>query len=327
MATTPPPAPPSPTLDLATTRAPVATPRPLPDGGGHGRAIVTATWGAGAGQLGHRRDPESVSEGPMSFIVGKTGAIVLDNVNARLARFDRQGKPLPPIALPNAAAQDLAPGPRDGVAVLDRLRDKSLTLYDRDGSPGPSVPLVGAGVSEAGGVTGVFAARDGDLYIEREHTAWLRLIDGAGNLDASRRAAPGRPTRDGRFVSAAIVDRAAGRIRLQLFNSDGSPAWSEAIDCGAPIMYIALLDSDAAGDLFIAAHTGHESAAPPYRITDETLVAIALGPSGGELGRLTLPAPPPPDEAFRDLYVGDDGTLYWMRRTPAGVEIMSYRLF
>src|SRR5207248_8899371 len=103
------------------------------------------------------------------------------------------------------------------------------------------------GIPEAGGVTGVFSDGDGDLYVEREHGAWLRLVDGNGNLDATRRAAPGRPTRDGRFVAAAIADRAAGTARVQLFNRDGSAAWSELVDFAGPIMFIALLDSDAAG--------------------------------------------------------------------------------
>jgi hypothetical protein len=263
----------------------------------------------------------------MSFVVDKSGVIVLDNVNGRLARFDRQAKPLAPIALPNDAAQDLARAPHDGVAVLDRLRDKSLTLYDSDGKKGVSVPLVGPGIDDAGGVTGLFADRDGDLYVEREHGAWLRLVDASGASDGTRRPAPGRPTRDGHFVTAAIADRQAGSARVQLFNSDGTTAWSEMVNLGGPIMFIALLDSDAAGDLFIAAHIGHESPTPPYRIADETLTAVALSATGAELGRMSVPAPPPVEEAFRDLYVGDDGTLYWMQRGFAGVEIVAYRLF
>jgi hypothetical protein len=41
---------------------------------------------------------------------------------------------------------------------------------------------------------------------------------------------------------------------------------------------------------------------------------------------MTLPAPPPREESFRDLYVGDDGTIYWMRRTATGVVVEAYRL-
>ena len=313
--TAPPPSPshgvavdaaPPPPGNFATTRT-ATPPRPTHDAGARSSVIVSATWGSGPGQLGRRVDPESVTEGPMSFLVDKSGAVVLDNVNKRLARFDAHGKPLPPVALPGDAAQDLARGPHDAVAVLDRLHDKTLTLYGSDGKKGVSVPLVGAGIEEPGGVTGVFGDRAGDLYVEREHGSWLRFVDAGGDVNPARKPAPGRPTRDGRFISAAIADRAAGTVRVQMFNSDGSASWSEIVGFGAPIMYVALLDSDAAGELFIAAHTGRESTTPPYRIGEETLAAVALTPLGDELGRMTLPAPPPHEEAFRDLYVGDDG--------------------
>ena len=41
--------------------------------------------------------------------------------------------------------------------------------------------------------------------------------------------------------------------------------------------------------------------------------------------QLSAPAPPPREEAFRDLAVGDDGTIYWMQRTPGGVVLEAYR--
>jgi hypothetical protein len=312
------------TFDLAVKKA---KPAPARDGGTRSATVLTAAWGSGAGQLGRRADAESVTEGPMSFLPTANGFVILDNVNQRLARFDAHGKPLPAIALPSAAAQDVARGPRDSLAVLDRLREKSLTLFAADGKQLLAVPLVGGGIEEPGGVTGVFSDGKGDDYIENAHASWLRLVDAAGNADAARTPAPGRPTRDGRFVNAAIADRNAGTARVQLFDAGGQAAWAVDVGFGAPIMYIALLDSDAAGDLFIAAHTGHEATTAPFKIEDETLCAIALSPSGDELGRLTLPAPPPAEEAFRDLAVGDDGTLYWMRRTPAGVQLESYRLF
>ncbi len=312
-------------------------PRPAPapgaqlgpaDGGrpARARAVLSAAWGGGAGQLGHRSDPESVTEGPMSFFVDGRGVVVLDNVNRRIARFDTHGHPLPPIALDTDAAQDLARA-RDRIGVLDRLHDKRVTLYDSDGTTRATLPLAGPGIGEPAAVTGLFGDRDGALYIEREHGAWLRLADPSGAADPSRAAAPGRPTRDGRFVSAAIVDRAAGRARVSLFAGAEDPAaWQATVDFGAPLMFLALLDSDAAGRIYIGAHTGREATAPPYAIGDESLTLVALTPDGSEAGRLTLPAPPPREESFRDLYVGDDGTIYWMRRTTAGVVVEAYRI-
>ncbi|HEX8952493.1 MAG TPA: hypothetical protein VF945_11645, partial [Polyangia bacterium] len=149
----------------------------------------------------------------------------------------------------------------------------------------------------------------------------------SGAPSAAHQPLPGRPTRAGRFVAAAIVDRAAGRARVTLADdAGGDQAWQTTVDFGAPLMFVALLDGDAAGRIYIGAHTGHESPAPPYAIADETLVVVALAADGTEAGRLTLPAPPPREESFRELFVGDDGTIYWMRRTPAGVVVEAYRI-
>ncbi|HXU72821.1 MAG TPA: hypothetical protein VN947_26055 [Polyangia bacterium] len=289
--------------------------------------VLSAAWGAAPGQLGRRVDPESLAVGPMSFFVDAHGVVVLDNVNRRLARFDANGRPLPPIALDSDAAQDLARS-RDRVAVLDRLHDKRVTLYDADGSVRASLPLTIAGISDGAAATGVFADRDGALYVEREHGAWMPLADASGDPARGLKAAPGRPTRDGRFVAAAIADRASGRATVTLWGSAAPPpAWQVTVGFGAPVMFIALLDSDANGRIYIGAHTGREAATPPYAITDESLTIVALDPDDGhERARLTLPAPPPREESFRDLYVGDDGTIYWMRRTAAGVVVEAYRL-
>ncbi|HWE27345.1 MAG TPA: hypothetical protein VHB97_05045, partial [Polyangia bacterium] len=308
--------------------APTHAAPPRSDGGHAARAtvILSAPWGGGAGQLGHRTDPESVTEGPMSFVVDARGAAVLDNVNRRVARFDAHGRALAPIALDTDAAQDLA-RMHDRLAVLDRLHDKRITIYDADGKPNAVVSLAAAGFSDAAAVTGIFGDRDGALWGEREHGAWLRLTDADGMPDATHLPAPGRPTRAGSFVSAAIADRAAGRARVALFATiDNTPAWQTTVDFGAPLLFLVLVDADASGRVYVAAHTGRESPAPPYAVSDESLTVIALGSDGSEAGRITLPAPPPREESFRDLYVGDDGTIYWMRRTATGVVVEAYRI-
>jgi len=307
---------------------PVATPpvKPLPAPRSP-TVVVRAAWGRGPGQLGRRADPESVTEGPMSFFADGAGLTVLDNVNARLVRFDRQGRPLATVALPGGeAAQDVARVAADRTAVLDRLRAKNVLLLADDGRALATAPLGGAGIDEPGGVTGVFADRAGRVYAEREHGAWLGLLDAGGAALPSRPALPGRPTRDGGYVSAALADRAAGTVAVRRFGADGAPVWDTVVDFGAPLLFIALLDADAAGVVYVAVHTGHERSSAPYDIVDETLRIAAIDTDGrAHAAELSLPAPPPREEAFRDLSVGDDGTIYWMRRTPGGVVIEAYR--
>lgn len=324
------PPPPRPAIGAAHTDLGPPPAPPIPSGAAsspRAHVVLSAPWGAGAGQLGHRVDQESLAVGPMSFFVDGHGVVVLDNVNRRIARFDAHGRPLPPIALDSDAAQDLARA-RDRIAVLDRLHDKRVTLYDADGTARALLPLGAAGISDGAAATGVFADRDGALWVEREHGAWLALADSAGDPARGLRAVPGRPTRDGRFVAAAIADRAGGRATVTLFGSAAPPpAWQVTVDFGAPLLFVALLDSDAAGRIYAGAHTGREASTPPYAITNETLTVVALDAGDGhELGRITLPAPPAREESFQDLYVGDDGTIYWMRRTAAGVVVEAYRI-
>lgn len=155
----------------------------------------------------------------------------------------------------------------------------------------------------------------------------MRLCDSDGKPDAARAPAPGRPTRAGGFVNAAILDRAAGVVRVRWYaDAESAPAWEATTRLDTRILYLALLDADASGRVYLGAHTGREQPAPPYAIVDEALVLVAYGPRGGEQDRLVLPAPPPSEDAFRELYVGDDGTVYWMRRTAAGVVVEAYRL-
>lgn len=307
-------------------------PPPLLRDGGAGRiaVVLRAGWGRGAGQLGRRGDPASVTEGPMSFLAGAGGLVILDNVNQRLVRLDGAGRPLPPIALPNGAAQDVARGAGDHVAVLDRLRAGKVTLFDGDGRGLGSVALAGPGIAEPAAVSGIFGDRDGHIIAENAHASWIDLVDAAGNAVKTRAHAPGRPTRDGGFVAAAIVNRAAGSIVVHRFAADGSLKWDAVVLFNAPLLDIALVDADATGNVFLGAHTARESTTPPHALVDETLhvAQIVDSEAGGRIlpDQLSVAAPPPREEAFRDLSVGDDGTIYWMRRTPEGVVIEAYRL-
>ena len=73
-------------------------------------------------------------------------------------------------------------------------------------------------------MTGVFADDKG-VYVEREHTALVRIADGQGRSDPGREELPGRPTRDGRlFIAASIADRAGGLASVRAFDRATLPA-------------------------------------------------------------------------------------------------------
>jgi hypothetical protein len=290
--------------------------------------VLRAAWGSGPGQIGRRRNPESVAEGPMSFTVDRRGRVlILDQVNHRVQPFGPDGRPLPPIAVNDDAVEDLVVGKNEKVLVLDRLSQKNVQLYGEDGRPAGEVGLIGREIPEGGVVTGLYTDAEGDIYAERAHRLLVRLADQDGNGSSDRPTLPGRPTRDGRlYLNGAIADRAAGAVVVRAFERDGTLAWEAPLSLGAPVVLIALLDSDAAGSVYFGAIVGRESAAPPYRVVDPELILRALTPDGRERGALVLPWVPAEEESFRELTVGDDGTIYRMRRTAEGVVVERYRI-
>jgi hypothetical protein len=313
------PAPPAPSI---------AAP-PLRAGDGRGaRTVVRCGWGSGPDELGRRRDRESVAEGPMSLTVdGRGNLLILDQINRRVQRFAPDGRRLGALPIASDTVQDLALGKRGTLALLDRLTEGKVRLYADDGRLLGEAPLRGPGLSEGGAATGLFTDRDGNLYVEREHRALVRIADSDGNADPARPTLPGRPSRDGRlYLNAAIVDRAAGTAEVRALDAQGALLWQTPVSLGAPILYLSLLDSDATGEVYLGGHAGHEAATAPFRVYDEQLVVVGLSPDGSLHGVLRLPDVPAAEESFRDLAVGDDGTIYRMSKTERGVTVEAYRL-
>jgi hypothetical protein len=310
-------------------RAGAAGPAPsLPNAPGkmqHGRVIVHAEWGGGAGALGARAANESNPEGPMSLIAANGGLVVLDQVNARIVRYGADGKLAGSFPIAPDTAQDIAVG-RDGkVAVLDRVTDGQLLYYDENGKLIGQAPVVGGPITESGGATGVFIDGSG-TYIEREHGEVVRVLDASGRPDTSRNTLPGRPLRNGAgSVQALITDKAAGIAALRVFDNQANAVWQRSVRFPASIISLLMLDSDLAGRVYIAAHIATESTSPPYGLTNErTIVWRLAGDTGAPLGAITIPAPSPETEALRPLSVGDDGVVYQLQPSSSGVEIHAY---
>jgi hypothetical protein len=311
----------------------ITAPRLTGDGGAaaagrpvaRGETVIDGKWGSRPGEFGRRRDPESNPEAPMALAAGAGGQLaIVDQINRRVQRFSN-GKPAGVIPIGGDTVQDLAEGPEGRTVLLDRLADKNVQVYDRDGKLMNEAPIVGKGVPEGGGVTGVFTDDKG-IYVEREHTALVRIADVNGNTDADRPELSGRPTRDGRLlISAALADRAAGQLVVRAVDrQSGQPAWTAPIQLAAPILHILLLDSDRQGMVYVAAATGHESPAPPYTIYDEAITVVRIGAGGAPRGSLDLPSFPTPDETFRPLSVDDSGAIYQMIPYENGVRVVKY---
>jgi hypothetical protein len=274
--------------------------------------VVRAKWGNARGDLGRERLQEGNAEGPMSFVAGPNGSLlVLDQVNRRVVRYDASGR-VTSVSDAPATAQDIAIG-RDGSgALLDRLGTKSITLVDPSGKKVGELSLERSKAGEPGLVSGVFV--DGkDVYVEKEHGALVQIgtIDGRPADEPKQLA--GRPSRDGTLLLHAVMSQ--GRVVLNAIDRKTSTSrFARAIPFAAPLRAIVLLDSDLRGTIYVGASAG----AP-----NEAQIVCADPSDGRVLGRLTLPTSAVPEETFRDFSVADDGTIFYAVRTEDGVTYSS----
>ena len=293
--------------------APAQTKRTLPTG----VRVVQAAWGDAPSELGRKHEQEGNPEGPMAIAARGGELAVLDQVNRRVQRYSG-GKPGATIVVGSDTVQDLAVMRGGRTAVLDRLAERDVKIYGADGKLVNTVPIA------TDDATGVFAD-DSGVYVEHAHAGLVRVADGDGTA-ASGADLAGRPSRDGQLaLQVAIADAAAGELRVTAVDrASGSPSWAQTVRLDAPLLHVVLLDSDAAGNIYVAGEVGREQPSPPYELFDVHVMVARLAPTGAPRGTLELPALSPTDETFRPLTVDDNGTLYEMVAGDAGVEVMRF---
>ncbi len=273
----------------------------------------TSPWGGGQDELGRDRPSEGSPSGPMSFTVGPGGVMyVLDQVNGRVVKIGPDGsRKSMPIASP--VAQDLAIGEDGSMAILDRFKGKDVAIFDEDGNPLGSIPLVGDGVENPGLVTGVFVD-GGDVYVEKEHGPLTKIGTTDGTAADPRTDIPGRPTRDGKaYIKAGIVDADAGRTYVAANARPGEEhLYTREINLDAPILSIQLLDTDQLGTIYFGTQVQEDG--------EDVVVLVCLDQmTGAPQGSAILPANTLPEETFRDFVVLDGGGVMMALRTEEGV--------
>lgn len=312
--------------DSRTRSSTMAAARPAPSStAGKGQTIVAAPWGSRPGEVGRREDPESASEGPMSILTDGGDVVILDQVNGRVQRF-RGGAAVSSTEIGDTV-HDLALGPRGELITLDRLVDKQLEIYGPDGKLKNAVPIEGKGLDDAGLATGVFAGEDG-IYVEREHGSLVRVADAEGNPDGERPELPGRPIGDGGLVAnAGIVDAGQGIVVVTAFDrATLEVRWSRTVELGASILQLLMLDSDRAGNVFLAAAIADEGPPPDFALQDAMIRVLRFNAAGEPTGSVDLPALDSGDDVQRPLTVDDDGAILLMKSGASGVEVVRYTL-
>lgn len=320
---------------LPITRSPVAavTGANATDAGTPGANVAPGVevlarfgWGSGDDALGREQQEEGNPEGPMSLTVGADGSIfVLDQVNQRLVRLDAKGKRLSSTPLPLQAAQDVVVT-KDGTAlVMDRLVDKAVAVIGPDGKQKGELPIEGKGLTEGGASTGLFSDGD-DVLVEREHGELVRIGKSDGTKDTERGEVPGRPSKDGAsYLTAVIVDPVQGLFSVTaIAKANLEHRFTRQLSFGQAILALVMLDSDAAGLAYVAAH-----AVAPGSTPEAPRLGIAVlcldGRDGATLGRTSFPANVVADESFRELSVGSDGAILFLRRTTEGAQLERHR--
>ncbi len=296
----------------ATSASPGAAPnRPSKPAG----VLAELAWGAGPDQLGRDRPEEGNPEGPMSLTIDAKGrTLLLDQVNGRILRLDRDGKPEGSIPVPVQAAQDLITTEDGKSLVLDRLADRTVSIMDESGKVIGELPLEGAGIEEPGGVTGVFVDGD-DVYVEREHGALVRVGDTRGTPDLERPEIPGRPSRDGKqYLNAGLIDPLSGRFYLSaLSRPEQDHLYTREFQLDVSLVGIVALESDVNGTVYTALLVDQ---APDFEIR----VLCLNGRDGSIVGQTVLPASNLPEESFRDFTALPGGGLLYAYRTESGVQ-------
>ncbi len=282
--------------------------------------VARAGWGSGRGELGRIRPDEANPEAPMSLAEGTDGSVVvLDQVNRRLVRFDREGEEAGTTPLSMEAPQDHAIAADGTTAVLDRLVDRTVTILSPDGQTLGSLPVEGEGIPEGGGVTAVMIDGE-DVYVERENGPLVRIGDTSGRAADERAEIPGRPTRDGlSFLLAGLIEPAAGRFYVSsIERSSREHRFTREITLPLFLRQITLLDTDNAGIIYVAV------AGTPYGADEEVeegrLLCLAPG-DGSTIGATPLPANTDPDETMREMIVLATGGVLYSMRSDEGVAI------
>jgi len=255
---------------------------------------------------------EGNPEGPMSLVRAGDDLLVLDQVNRRVVRYDKAGRPIATFET-TATTQDINVAKDGSVVMLDRLKEKRVRIVDRNGKPVGELPIP-AEIKDPGLVTGVFT--DGkDVYLEQKHGALVGLGSLDGQPLTEKTQLTGRPSKSGKLlVSVALGGAKANAVTVNAFDRATNKLRFTRVVPFKSIREIVLLDTDTNDVVYVGASA------------DEDITVACLDPGDGHaLGRITLQQSMVPEEAFKSFSVGDDGTITSSFMTEDGVEYHNER--
>jgi hypothetical protein len=276
--------------------------------------VLQAGWGSGASQLGRRE--EAGRPGPMSLAAGPAGNLyLLDQVNRRVLRYDRDGQLLGQVPIQAETTEDIAV---EGADLWALVYEPGLApgfrveRYAASGE-GPTQVTLDRRIQL---VTGLFV--DGtQIWVEQEHgLQHLVAAQGQALSPGEGKVAPGRPHRG--QPGARLGARRAGSHQAQVLRySPERASLLLEVTTPLPLVQITALETDAAGRVYLGLELGVE-AGPELALTQVRELMLVVD---GErvsvvdlaVGRVT--------DTFRPLAVSREGEIYQMQTTEQGVTV------
>ena len=274
--------------------------------------VVTSTWGVGAGALGLLTGRELARIGPSAFDVDRKGnVVVLDQVNDRLARYPAGAGAPTYTGIAFAGGEgDLAVG-SDGTAfVLDQSAEPVVRSYAPSGALGATTAVHGTGADMLrSGPAGTFLHGYPD-------DMWKPIAGGVGALiKPAQQAAGARPGRLAAAGVEVVVRGGQSEALFALVRADSVlRAWRVA--SLSNLGEIQLAEPFGDGMLVVLR---------VWTPTKAEFVALVLSPNG--LARsFAIDASQWAESAALGRFRLHGKTLYQLRSTPAGAEIVTFDL-
>jgi hypothetical protein len=277
-----------------------------------GRAAA-ATWGRGAGALGLLTGRELARIGPSAFDVDRNGTVVvLDQVNDRLVRYPAGGRAPSYMRIAFAGGEgDIAVADDGTTYVLDQGTEAVVRSYAPSGALAATTDVHGTGADMLrGGPAGTH------LHGYPEDM-WKPIGGGAGALlEPGQQAAGARPGRLAEGGVEVVVRGGQNEAFFALVRGDRVlRAWRVS-------------SSSNLGEIQLAEPFSGERMLVVLRVWTKTkaeFVALVLSPSG-LAGSLAIDASQWAESAALGRFRLRGKTLYLLRSTPAGAEIVTFDL-
>lgn len=284
-----------------------------------GSVWVRGGAGTGPGQFGLQGDTARDDEdalGPSTFAVGPMGSLwVLDALNARVQRFDPQGRPSGGFALPrhgeDLVESDLAVADDGHLFAFYQGEPSVLEEYDTAGRVLVSSVLP----ASFKGVDLVLASRGRPVFLMQNGQA-VRPELGWGGIRAEG-PLPGIPAGN-LFARADRLDR--WRASLSLSGADGRVRRSVQLHSLVPITGVRLVGVGRRGEVLLAIDRAEAGEAPRAEV-----LLIAVDPHGRVAGMTRAP-PGNRRFEFREFALAPDGTIVQMQSDRGEVRFVRWAL-